>query len=284
MLDEQVSRGGGEGLFRMLLGIRGRKKNKKVNPFSQGSAGASRLMMTGNPLSGQTKSALGIDNIDAGAFGELRQVLFIFKDGASRGIPIEEDTLPERFKILISDIDLAQVDQVHVYADKDEMESIGGMLQAVWPNFRFGEQTVPREAVTYDNVTVDFTVTERYFRGLAKIGFHYFLSQISRYTGAEDIFQNIREFIMTEGSLDRRDNFVRRYNGHLLPELQLGLKPSKWFHLTTAELDESNLSSRIQLLMGPEYIAPIWRIQLAEIFHQSGGMSSTRASTCTMIA
>jgi hypothetical protein len=98
ILDEQISRGGGEGLFRSLLGIRGRKGNKKVNPFYQGSAGASRLTMTGDPLSGQPRSALGIDDIDAGAFGELRQVLFMFKDGTSRGIPVTADTPPERFQ------------------------------------------------------------------------------------------------------------------------------------------------------------------------------------------
>jgi hypothetical protein len=57
----------GEGLFGMLLGIQGRKGNKKANPFYQGSAGASRLTMTGKPLSGQPGSALGIDDIDAGA-------------------------------------------------------------------------------------------------------------------------------------------------------------------------------------------------------------------------
>ena len=264
ILDEQVSRGGGEGLFRMLLGIRGRKGNKKVNPFYQGSAGASRLTMTGKPLNGQAGSALGIDDIDAGAFGELRQVLFIFKDGTSIGIPLTADTPPARFKALTSGIDLSQVEQVHLYADIEEIEPIGRMLQQVWPKFYLGDATAPREAATYGNVIVDFTVTERYFRGLAKIGFHYFLSQISRYTGAEDIFRDIREFIMSEGPLERVDNFVRRYNGQLLPELQMGLKPSKWFHLTTAEVDEYDLSSRIQLFMGPEYLAPIWRIQLAK--------------------
>jgi hypothetical protein len=264
ILDEQVSRGGGEGLFRTLLGIRGRKRNKKANPFYRGSAGASRLTMTGEPLCGQPKSALGIDDMDAGAFGELRQVLFIFKDGTSRGIPVTADTPPERFKALISDIDLSQVEQVHLYADKEEIEPIGSMLQQVWPKSYFGDAMAPRGTATYGNVTVDFTVTERYFRGLAKIGFHYFLSQISRYTGAEEIFKDIREFIMTDGPLERIDNFVRRYNGQLLPELQMGLKPSEWFHLTTAEVDEYNLSSRIQLFMGPEYLAPIWRIQLAK--------------------
>jgi hypothetical protein len=248
----------------MLLGIRDRKRNKKANPFYQGSAGASRLTMTGEPLSGQLNTALGIDDMDTGAFGQLRQVLFIFKDGTSHGIPVTADTLPERFKALISNVDLSQVEQVHLYADMEEIEPIGRMLQQVWPKFQLGDALAPRGAVTYRNVTVEFTVTERYFRGLAKIGFHYFLSQISRYTGAEDIFKSIREFIMTDGPLDRIDNFVLRYNGQLLPELQVGLKPSAWFHMTTAEVDENNLSSRIQLFMGPEYLAPIWRIQLAK--------------------
>jgi len=62
----------------------------------------------------------------------------------------------------------------------------------------------------------------------------------------------------------RHGDFVLRYNGQLLPELHMGLKPSGWLHLTTAEVDEYNLSSRIQLFMGPEYLAPIWRIHLAK--------------------
>jgi hypothetical protein len=139
ILEERVSRGGGEGLFRTLLGIRGRKRNKKANPFYQASAGASRLTVTSEPLSGQPKSALGIDDMDAGAFGELRQVLFILKDGTSRGIPVTADTQPERFKALISDIDLSRVEQVHLYADSrtppmelrlrfgDEGETVGSI-------------------------------------------------------------------------------------------------------------------------------------------------------------
>jgi hypothetical protein len=50
--------------------------------------------MTGRPLSGQPGSALGIDDFDIGVFGELRQVLFIFKDGLSRGIPVTAGSPP----------------------------------------------------------------------------------------------------------------------------------------------------------------------------------------------
>jgi hypothetical protein len=110
-----------------------------VNPFYQGSAGASRLTMTGKPLSGQAGIAVGKDDIDAGAFGELRQVLFIFKHGTSRGIPVADT--PE------------------------EIQPIGRMLEQVWPKFCLGDVTAPRETAIYGNVTVDFTVTERYFRG-----------------------------------------------------------------------------------------------------------------------
>jgi hypothetical protein len=46
--------------------------------------------------------------------------------------------------------------------------------------------------------TVTFRLSERYFRGLAKIGFHYFLTQYPGYTGHEDVFANIRRFIIEE--------------------------------------------------------------------------------------
>ncbi len=43
-------------------------------------------------------------------------------------------------------------------------------------------------------------VTNRYFRAIAKTGFHYFLTQFPNYSGHEAIFSDIREFITNDES------------------------------------------------------------------------------------
>jgi len=217
--------------------------------------------MTGSAPTGQHRKALGFEQ---GRPTELRQVLFVRKDGEEVPIPITADISAERFKNLIAHIDMSQIAEVHLYADESEMNQIHQTLKQLWPDVDFGPGKKPEGSVTYGPPVIDFTVTERYFRGLAKIGFHYFLTQITRFTGAEDIFGDIRDFIMTEGPLDRVNHFVSCYTGQLLPELAAGMKPSHWFHLITAEVDYHNLASHVQLFMGPEFRAPIWRIQLAK--------------------
>ncbi len=53
---------------------------------------------------------------------------------------------------------------------------------------------------------VSFSLTERYFRAVAKIGFHYFLSQFPQYTGQEMKFADIRRYIL------KGDQNVHRVN------------------------------------------------------------------------
>jgi len=55
---------------------------------------------------------------------------------------------------------------------------------------------------------VQIQVTNRYFRAIAKTGFHYFLTQFPIYSGHEAIFSDIREFITN----DERELVAARIN------------------------------------------------------------------------
>ena len=46
-------------------------------------------------------------------------------------------------------------------------------------------------------LAISFSLTERYFRAVAKISFHYFLSQFPHYSGHEPKFDDIRQYIVT---------------------------------------------------------------------------------------
>jgi hypothetical protein len=56
--------------------------------------------------------------------------------------------------------------------------------------------------------------TEKYFRGLAKIAFHYFLKHMEGFHGSEDAFSDIRNFII-DGRREDVDTFVSGRQSHL---------------------------------------------------------------------
>jgi hypothetical protein len=49
---------------------------------------------------------------------------------------------------------------------------------------------------------ITFEYTEKYFRTIAKIAFHYFLQYFEHYSGNEKEFEGIKTFIMQGGKVD----------------------------------------------------------------------------------
>jgi hypothetical protein len=194
-LDEQLCRSGGESFFREYLGITGRKNQEKANPFYRGSSGGGRLGMEGtSSVDGRTVSL----ELEKGEVRELRHVSLITRDGKQHLIPIPVGMTPEEFKVRFDRLQIERAKHAHVYASADEIpwiESLLGTLKFE-KNVQWEDGSEP---IQYKNVVINFTVTERYFRAIAKIGFHYFLSTMPQFRGDEKCFEDIRNFIMTEG-------------------------------------------------------------------------------------
>jgi hypothetical protein len=113
--------------------------------------------------------------------------------------------------------------------------------------------------VTYPGAVITFAITERYFRALAKMGFHFFLSCIPLFRGDEECFREIREFIATEGPIDRCERFVTT---EVRETIYNGLRPANWGHLLTAEADPQSLIARAQLFLGPKSRPGIHTVRL----------------------
>jgi len=62
--------------------------------------------------------------------------------------------------------------------------------------------------IIYGPLSIKFTVNDRYFRAIAKIGFHYFLTKFPRFRGDEACFTEIRNFIMNGCPIDEIGKFV----------------------------------------------------------------------------
>jgi hypothetical protein len=260
ILDEQLCRSSGEAFFRSHLGITGRRGHEKVNPFYRGSAGGGRLEMQGVNAATGKGTALGIED---GGVRELCEAIFTTEDGCEHVLPLQAGMTPDQFREAYRRLGMTKVKQGFVNAYSSEVAWAESLLRTVFEDVHMVSGDDQPDSVTYKNVVITFTVTERYFRALAKIGFHYFLTKMPRFTGAEYIFAEIRNFVMTEGDLKRCERFVSYTHRQMEIDLARGRRTKYWGHLLTAESEYRTLLSRVQLFIGPEYLPPVYTIRLA---------------------
>ena len=63
----------------------------------------------------------------------------------------------------------------------------------MWPEVTLSEGKLMSNII--ERPVAKFVMGERYFRAIAKIGYHYFLTQFPTYSGQEEMFKPIREFV-----------------------------------------------------------------------------------------
>ncbi len=256
LLDEQLCRSGGEAFFREYLGIGGRRGQKKISPFYRGSAGGKVIQIeTTSPDDGRPMAL----ELSDGAARELRHVSLIAEDGSRHVIPIPDGMTKDQFRSHFDSLGIGEVHEGHVYADEGEVDWVSDLLAALGPDVTVQWEQDQPQPITYPGAVITFTVTERYFRAIAKIGFHCFLSWVPRFRGDEGCFREIRDFIATEGTIERCDRFV---SAQARSVIYLGWRPANWGHLVTAEVDYLRITSRVQLFLGPESLPALYTINL----------------------
>ena len=137
------------------------------------------------------------------------QMVVIDTDGKAHHLPITPDLRdPEKLRASFHKLGVAQPADVRIIYDPSEREWLEPLVKAAWPRASLSEKGLG--ATNYEGAVVELQLTDRYFREIAKIGFHYFLTQFPQYSGSEDCFAAIRSFIIDDagGGLDRVNEFV----------------------------------------------------------------------------
>ena len=269
-IDEQFCRSGPEAIVRALLGVEGRKAHRKISPFQRGSAGADRLVFMAKRLredSSVEEVELDMDR-KSREVRRLRQI--IFSSGSqSVAIRITDDMrepgqllakMKERGVLMMRpDASDGEVTTAEITgADPEEVEWMRHLLSGLEDNM-LGEPEVSlgepeREAKS----VMKANPTEKYFRGLAKIGFHYFLKHMEGFHGSEEAFRAIREFIMN-GKAEDVDRFVEGRQSHLVVDIAPGESPTGFRHVLVARASYEKLLCRMQFFIHPKYLSSIYK-------------------------
>lgn len=247
-LDEQFCRCGPATLFRMMLGIKGRRCHKKVDPIYRGSSGGKRVVIeTAHPT------------LDCSIFCEIekgsgnvypaRQIIVVDSDDSCHPILITEDIKESAdLKKEFEKRRLKNPRLVESWASLEErawIDNLSGYFDFQSPGNRDYSYLTQKQA----KITATFGVTDKYFRGIAKIAFHYFLKFFAQFNGNEKQFAGIKEFIKSGGN---PDNWVRQIEGSFIAGLNPGATTTdRYCHLIAVEKNERVIRAMLNFFVGP---------------------------------
>jgi hypothetical protein len=273
VLDEQLARCGPEALLRRFYGIQGREKHESVNVFERGSAGGHRLDLRSMDKALGVEVALEIEN---GQARQMRQIIFVEKSGKTHHLPIRKGCTPEQLRAAYDRLGVVKpCEDVRVFHAPDEKDWVEALILQTWPSVTFGEGI--RGSTMYQGAVGTVVLTNRYFRAVAKIGFHYFLTQFPEYTGHEQMFSDIRQFILDDAAgVDLANLFVGKREHALLGEmLTPGVRPHGWrAHVLCGETRPGECLAYVQTFVTEDWPAPIYAVWLA----QDAGIVDCRAT------
>ncbi len=100
-------------------------------------------------------------------------------------------------------------------------------------------------------VVSTFEVTDKNFRSIAKIGFHYFLQHFDHYTGHEKEFDGIKNFILNGGDIEEwvtqyPNSFVEDFKGETI------IAPDRIGHFFVAEDNGKYIFVKLVFFVGPK--------------------------------
>ena len=262
VLDEQLTRCGPEAVLRRFFGVQGRGGHDAMNPHYRGSAGGSRLQMKAY----DKEMGLEVElECLQGQVRQSRQLIVVDSSGKPHHLPIPPDLRdPEKLRASYLKLGVTQPSDVRLIYDPEESVWLEPLIKAAFPSVSFGQRALC--ATNYKNgAIVKLELNDRYFRAVAKIGFHYFLTQFPAYSGSEPCFSDIRDFIIQDGGggIDRVNTFIGQRHNPLLGPMMCGARPDGWrAHVLCAEIREYFLA-HVQLFVCADYRAPVYTVRLS---------------------
>ena len=264
LLDEQVTRCGPEGFMREFYGVKGRAHHDPVNPFARGSAGGSRLEFS------TIDRKVGVEvnlEIRHGVVSQICELILIeTATGKTHHFPLLETTTADKLRDAIERSAVRKPYEARLSCHPHELAWVEKLLQEHSPGVTFSEAKQMSHII--EKPGVKFQLGERYFRGIAKIGFHYFLTQSPMYSGREQFFSRIRTFIFQETAepASRVNEFLHmRHHPLLLPMLNSDARPDGWrAHVLAAETRQGVCLAHVQMFLTEENPGLIYTINLAQ--------------------
>lgn len=255
LLDEQYVRCGPEGLLRKKFGIEGREHHEKVNPFYRGSAGGRRIEFLAWDDAFQCE--VNVELLGGNQGRQLCELILKEKSGQTspHHIALKPEMTPEELLKIFAGLKMKGELESRITYDPATEQWAPKLIKRAWPSVSMSEGVLG--ATKFQGGVAKFQVTDRFYRAIAKIGFHYFLTQFPSYSGHEAMFSDIRNFII-EDSGALAPARVNQYIGVrpyplAIPMSDPRIIPNGWVgHLICAEIREGVCLAHYEPFISPE--------------------------------
>jgi hypothetical protein len=185
----------------------------------------------------------------------------IIKDGTGKefNVTVNPRMTADALKKKIGSLGAKDPLQTGFSCHQVNLQTYESLFKEAWPNCHFQHISSilegPREVLT----KCIFTVTDRYYRAIAKIGLHYYLTHSQRYSGLETEFAPIKNFIIAGGDLAPFFGFPSHI-AFRQPPPPYGF--ASWGHVLAAGETYNCVEAYVRLFVGPEYPGPEHHIRL----------------------
>jgi hypothetical protein len=255
LLDEQYVRCGPEGLLRKKFGIGGREHHDKVNPFYRGSAGGHRIEFLA--WDDALQCEVNIELLGGNQGRQLCELILKEKSGQAPAhhIALRPGMTADELLRIVADLKITGELESRITFDPDTEQWAPELISKAWPASSMSKGVLG--ATMFQGGVAKFQVTSRFYRAIAKIGFHYFLTQFPKYTGHEAIFSDIRNFIIDDSKelvAARINRFIGvRPDPLALPMCDPRIRPTGWVgHLICAEVRDGACLAHYEPFISPE--------------------------------
>ena len=187
----------------------------------------------------------------------LDQVVICDEDGQEHCVRLFPGMRPEQLKARSSAKGIGEMVQAWFHCDFENQKEYYSLLAALWPKAVITEQPITEMGNHDVRGCVTMTVNDHYFRVIAKIGFHYYLTHSRRgLRGSEPEFAALRNFIMEGGDFDEFFNSSNQAFATPFRKLPTGgiITAKGWCHVLAATEVSNKAIAHVQLFVGPEYI------------------------------
>jgi len=265
--EQQMVQSSSLGFYRNIIKPQSRRLKKRGIGRPRGAMGApppKYMVNTGNHYALVELSA---DNPREVVLVDY--ILVRDKEGKEAHIRLYPNIRAKQIESALSKTGLGEMEKCWLSCSEKHETEYANLLRRIWPGLKleWGEPTLTG---VYPSVPgrAEFQMNMHYFRAIAKIAFHYYLTHTRRgYRGNEDFFADIRHFILHGGDQDlffnqnKRPRFVIPFG-----ELPTGgaITPSQWSHVLAASEANGQAVVYVHLFVGPEGIRPPHYVSLGQ--------------------
>jgi len=185
------------------------------------------------------------------------QVVIHDEDGDEHRLRLFPGMRPEQLEARISDKGIGKMVRAWFDCDLENQEEYCWLLAAVWPEAVITELPVTEMGNHDVPGRVTLTVNDHYFRVIAKIGFHYYLSHSRRgLRGNEPEFDALRNFIMEGGDFEEFFDSSNQAFATPFRKLPTGgiITAKNWCHILAATEVSNKAIAYVHLFVGPKCI------------------------------